>query len=113
MNVSTQPMIAFDEFGRPFVILRDQSIKKRLAGLEAQKVASFFMLKNREGELTMLCCVVLCCAMCCEAPSSHCMILTLSEFRQRRYNLLLYASHCVASLTASCVNHSVCCSWYQ
>lgn len=30
-------MIAFDEFGRPFVILRDQSTKKRLAGLEAQK----------------------------------------------------------------------------
>ena len=31
-------MIAFDEFGRPFVILKDQSTKKRLAGIEAQKV---------------------------------------------------------------------------
>jgi T-complex protein 1 subunit epsilon len=30
-------MIAFDEFGRPFVILKDQSTKKRLAGIEAQK----------------------------------------------------------------------------
>ena len=31
-------MIAFDEFGRPFVILKDQSTKKRLAGIQAQKV---------------------------------------------------------------------------
>ena len=51
MNASTQPMIAFDEFGRPFVILRDQSTKKRLAGLEAQKVATSW---SKTEELTDL-----------------------------------------------------------
>lgn len=32
------PVIAFDEFGRPFVILKDQSTKTRLHGIEAHKV---------------------------------------------------------------------------
>ena len=30
--------IAFDEYGRPFIILRDQDKQQRLTGLEAQKV---------------------------------------------------------------------------
>lgn len=30
--------IAFDEFGRPFIILRDQENQKRLTGLDALKV---------------------------------------------------------------------------
>jgi hypothetical protein len=30
--------LAFDEFGRPFIILKDQSTKKRLRGIEAHKV---------------------------------------------------------------------------
>ena len=30
--------LAFDEFGRPFIIIRDQSSKKRLQGIEAHKV---------------------------------------------------------------------------
>ena len=30
--------IAFDEYGRPFIILRDQENQKRLSGLDAQKV---------------------------------------------------------------------------
>ena len=30
--------LAFDEFGRPFLILRDQENQKRLAGKEAIKV---------------------------------------------------------------------------
>ncbi len=30
--------LAFDEFGRPFIIIRDQSTKKRLKGIEAHKV---------------------------------------------------------------------------
>jgi len=29
--------LAFDEFGRPFIILRDQEKKTRLRGLDAQK----------------------------------------------------------------------------
>uniref|UniRef100_A0A803L0Z0 Uncharacterized protein n=1 Tax=Chenopodium quinoa TaxID=63459 RepID=A0A803L0Z0_CHEQI len=29
--------LAFDEFGRPFIILREQESKTRLRGLEAQK----------------------------------------------------------------------------
>lgn len=32
--------IAFDEYGRPFIIIRDQDNKKRLSGIEAHKVIS-------------------------------------------------------------------------
>lgn len=31
--------IAFDEFGRPFIILRDQDSQKRLTGNDAIKVS--------------------------------------------------------------------------
>ena len=30
--------LVFDEYGRPFIILREQQAKSRLKGLEAQKV---------------------------------------------------------------------------
>ena len=33
--------LAFDEYGRPFLIVREQEKKQRLKGLEAQKVLSF------------------------------------------------------------------------
>ena len=33
-----QPTVAFDEFGRPFIIIKDQSTKKRMHGIEAHKV---------------------------------------------------------------------------
>jgi T-complex protein 1 subunit epsilon len=36
--MSQAPALAFDEFGRPFIIIRDQSSKKRLNGIEAHKV---------------------------------------------------------------------------
>ena len=36
--MSVTPALAFDEFGRPFIILKDQSTKKRLRGIEAHKV---------------------------------------------------------------------------
>lgn len=35
--------IAFDEFGRPFIILRDQENQKRLTGNDAIKVSSIFI----------------------------------------------------------------------
>jgi T-complex protein 1 subunit epsilon len=31
--------LAFDEYGRPFIILRDQENEKRLTGLDAIKVS--------------------------------------------------------------------------
>ena len=31
--------ITFDEFGRPFIILKEQETQKRLTGLEAHKVS--------------------------------------------------------------------------
>lgn len=37
--MSGTPALAFDEFGRPFIIIRDQSSKKRLKGIEAHKVS--------------------------------------------------------------------------
>lgn len=39
--MAMQGSIAFDEYGRPFIILRDQENQKRLTGLEAQKVKNF------------------------------------------------------------------------
>ena len=30
--------LAFDEYGRPFIVIRDQATKKRTKGLEAHKV---------------------------------------------------------------------------
>lgn len=30
--------LAFDEYGRPFIIIRDQERKSRLTGIEAHKV---------------------------------------------------------------------------
>jgi len=34
-----QPVpVAFDEYGRPFIILREQAEKRRVTGLNAQKV---------------------------------------------------------------------------
>jgi hypothetical protein len=36
--MSAQGSLAFDEYGRPFIIIRDQDKKKRLTGLEAHKV---------------------------------------------------------------------------
>lgn len=33
--------LVFDEYGRPFIILREQQAKSRLKGLEAQKVRAF------------------------------------------------------------------------
>ena len=30
--------LAFDEYGRPYIIIRDQGAKKRVKGLEAYKV---------------------------------------------------------------------------
>jgi T-complex protein 1 subunit epsilon len=44
--------LAFDESGRPFIILREQSKKKRVKGLEAHKVSniqknSFYHCKQK------------------------------------------------------------------
>ena len=37
--MSSVGTIAFDEYGRPFIILRDQENQKRLIGIDAQKVS--------------------------------------------------------------------------
>ena len=34
--------LAFDEYGRPFIVLRDQDKQERLTGIEALKVNFFF-----------------------------------------------------------------------
>jgi hypothetical protein len=44
--------LVFDEYGRPFVILREQQAKNRLKGIDAQKV-----LHGIEFVLTSLKCV--------------------------------------------------------
>lgn len=35
--------ITFDEYGRPFVVIRDQEKKARLSGIDAQKVRDRFV----------------------------------------------------------------------
>lgn len=40
--------LAFDESGRPFIILREQQKKKRTKGLEAHKVSFVVILCNFE-----------------------------------------------------------------
>ena len=37
--------LAFDETGRPFIILREQGKKKRVKGAEAHKVSRFDLMK--------------------------------------------------------------------
>ncbi len=48
--MSGMGQIAFDEYGRPFIILKDQDKQQRLTGLEAQKVSTctnmHFVLKT-------------------------------------------------------------------
>ena len=38
--------LVFDEYGRPFIIIRDQEDKKRLTGLDAQKVHYLLILMS-------------------------------------------------------------------
>lgn len=38
--------LAFDENGRPYIILREQDKKKRVKGLEAHKVSHFSKLRS-------------------------------------------------------------------
>ena len=37
-------MLAFDEYGRPFLVINDQDNQKRLTGLDALKVGCFFAI---------------------------------------------------------------------
>jgi T-complex protein 1 subunit epsilon len=40
--VSMPGTLAFDEYGRPFIIIRDQQNQKRLTGVDALKVSFVF-----------------------------------------------------------------------
>ncbi len=42
----TEPVLAIDEYGRPFIILKDQSTKTRLHGSEAIKVRIMYNFVN-------------------------------------------------------------------
>ena len=52
-KMSEQPTLAFDEFGRPFIIIKDQSTKKRLHGIEAHKVSRTFVFDARVSQVTL------------------------------------------------------------
>lgn len=41
--------LAFDEFGRPFIIIREQEKKKRTKGMEAHKVSHSFILLSEHA----------------------------------------------------------------
>lgn len=45
--------VAFDEFGRPFIILRDQENQKRLTGIEALKVFILHILLQFHQIITL------------------------------------------------------------
>ena len=51
--MNTPQAIAFDEFGRPFIILKEQEKRKRLTGLDAQKVW-FVQYIHKHLEMIML-----------------------------------------------------------
>ena len=46
MPAPSMGSIAFDEYGRPFIILRDQDTKQRLSGVEAHKVFKLFKINQ-------------------------------------------------------------------
>jgi hypothetical protein len=44
--------LAYDENGRPFIILREQEMKKRVKGLDAHKVSFSSDIKDKDELLT-------------------------------------------------------------
>lgn len=50
--------IAFDEYGRPFIILRDQDQQKRLTGNDAIKVSKSFNVSVRMELDRAVCCLI-------------------------------------------------------
>ena len=44
--------LAYDENGRPFIILREQEMKKRVKGLDAHKVSLRLDRKDKDQTLT-------------------------------------------------------------
>lgn len=42
--------IAFDEYGRPFIILREQEREKRITGTDAIKVGALAFVKKKKLE---------------------------------------------------------------
>ena len=43
--------LVFDEFGRPYVIIRDGDKKARIKGLEAHKVSSLLLIYPANGDV--------------------------------------------------------------
>jgi len=62
--------LAFDEFGRPVLILKGQESKKRLFGIEAHKVHIYFNIIKRKGQLSVVVSqqknVLMFCSLCLE-----------------------------------------------
>lgn len=50
--------IAFDEYGRPFIILRDQDQQKRLTGNDAIKVSKLFRVSFQMILNRTVCCLI-------------------------------------------------------
>ena len=55
LSFSKNMSLAFDENGRPFIILREQEKKKRVKGLEAHKVSTS-LIDYLEHTLQVLLC---------------------------------------------------------
>ena len=47
--------LAFDEYGRPFIIVKDQEKQKRLTGTDAIKVGVNLMIKLAIDCMTLFC----------------------------------------------------------
>jgi hypothetical protein len=50
-NNNLDAVYTTDEYGRPYVIVRDQGKKSRVSGLEAQKVIFFVFLITHPSQL--------------------------------------------------------------
>ena len=57
--MSSLGALAFDEYGRPFIIIKDQDTKTRLSGLDALKVglAQWLCMLASVANLTMNGCI--------------------------------------------------------
>lgn len=83
--------LAFDENGRPFIILREQEKKKRVKGLEAHKVRQILFRIKRCKNITELLCNCLLLKLLVQfaqksvVPKLKNLTLTLDQHHGRSY----------------------------
>lgn len=93
-NPAVTMSMIFDEYGRPFIILREQQAQARIRGKEAQKVRTFKIPSQKiSGRLVVLC-VFLFLAFAplapsrCTAPKTKQWLRTIAQAQALHFNPL-------------------------